>query len=752
MKVEQIQKNFVALQKVFEQEARALAKLRIHVKLVVGTKSYATLDNSVIQIALNPWEAAFSWEIIKRILRFKFHHEIQHVLSTDSHEFVSGIEDCADIFKGKGAGEERAKELGKWLVNGTEDGRIENIMVIVRRGLKKLRDWYRLKEFETTEVKTGEMSDIEMALMNLHSVACRGYLCKGFAKHFAGTPVYDKVIEQLESIKKAVTSSTTRGMADRCREMAESLAELIDPAEEKELESLSEKGQEQVIVLSNKNIEGFDKGKNWKEKFNKSSKIIAILEDTDEDKAPKGDSEGESIIPDEIIDLRTKKPKSDESEASEGKSEGSSGSNSEENSEDGSGNGKSVGNSDGEEGDGSESSGSSGGDSEGEDSEDGNSAGGKSKGEKSDSSSESGSSGSSGSSSDGEESNEEGSKGKPKKSADEFIEEKVKELDESLEKSDRLQEEMVNQEKTRKLQIVREISQNGTPERDINKPDMKNIMLDVTTRQQPWKTPAYHPYPKERWNLTDAPYEVISKAMTIREDVKKALASETEQTVGGLYEGDFDVDNIANLCLGSFDCFKRESTHKDEVHFDITILKDNSGSMGGSINTRCCTAMALLEDIVKGIPGISLKIADYSDIKHGIIKDWDDNSGEFSYSWSYHENEDVDGGQIDDFSMDLFASELVARPQATNKMLLILTDGEPCVPREALNEILTRSRQAGVYIFVFFIGYDAERITRNKDRYEDMYGEGCCIAVPFDEDMMNLGDTFVELLRANVKF
>ena len=753
MKIEHIEKNFRDYQKVLEREAKTLTGIPIRIQLVVSMDSYATCDNSTIQIGLYPWEAAFNWEIVKRIIRFKFHHEIQHVLSTDSTEFISAIEDIADVFTSNGVCKKRAKKFGKWLVNGTEDGRIENLMVILRKGIKKLRDWYRLKEFETTEVSPSDgMSDIELALMNIHSVACRGYLCKGFATHYKGKPVYNVVIDCLEDIKRAVVATTTRGMGDVCREMANKLVSLIDAKQEQEIgESMSEKSEQELIFVSNKNIENLDKGDKWKEKLNKNSKIIAILEDSDEEQQP-GESSGDGIVPDEIIDLRTKKP---EKEDNDEKSKSSSKGGSEEKSE-----GDAQQNSNGESADGdSENSDSSPGDSadgsdekagESADNSAGNSSESASDGESTDFSTKSegndqgnGKSGSQGKSESG------GKSEKP--SVDEYLEKKLNDLEESLEKSDNLQDEMEGREKARKLQIIKEIQQNGVAERDRNKPEMKNIMLDVEKRQSPYCMPEYRPYDKDRWN-SDAPYEIIAKAAGIREDVKKALASETEQTIGGLYEGDFDIDNIANLCLGSFDCFKKESTHKDEVHFDITILKDNSGSMGGKVNERCCTAMALLEEIVKGINGISLKIADYSDQKHGIIKDWDDMSGEFNYSWSYYENERVDGGQYDDVSIDLFASELVARPVATNKMLCILTDGEPCVPRKALQEILTRGRQNGVYIMVFFIGYDAEKIARNKDKYEDVYGEGCCFAIPYDEDMMNLGDVFVELLRANVKF
>lgn len=716
MKEDQIMKKFGDYQKVLEREAKTLTGLSIRIRLIVSTSSYATADNSTIQIGLNPWEAAFNWEIVKRIVRFKFHHEIQHVLSTDSAEFSSAILDIADAFEAAGVCRTRSESFGKWLVNGVEDGRIENLMVTLRKGLKKLRDWYRLKEYETTEVSEGEdMSNVELALLNIHSVACRGYLCKGFATYYSKEKVYEVVMDCLDNIKKAVTATTTRGMCDECREMAEKLLCLVDKRQEDEIgEKLSEKAEQEVIFVSNKNIENLDKGGKWKEKLNKSSKIIAILEDVDEDERSEGDADdADVVVPDEIIDLRTKKPEKKEDDG--------------------------------------EISASSKGATKNNEKDDGDGSQGSPDGSQTDLNAEDDSK-SAESNENESEGNSERSVGSEKQSTGEFLEKKLEDLEDMLDKSDKLQDEMESKERSRKLQVIREIQQNGVEDRDRNKPDMKNIMMDVEKRQNPYRMPRYYPYAKEGWRVVDAPYDVIAKATDIREDVKKALASETEQTIGGLYEGDFDIDNIANLCLGSFDCFKKESTLKDSVHFDITILKDNSGSMGGKVNERCCTAMALLEEIVKGINGISLKIADYSDLKHGIIKDWDDMSGEFNYSWSYYENVNVDGGQYDDVSIDLFASELVARPAATNKMLCILTDGEPCVPREALQEILTRARQHGVYVMVFFIGYDAERITNHKDRYEDIYGEGCCFAIPFSEDMMNLGDVFVELLRANVKF
>lgn len=735
MKESELKTLFQEFERTAEKDLLASTGLAVRVCCTVSTVSYATYDHSTIQIGLYPWEAKLPRFLVERILMFKKEHEKQHILSTNSKDFSAGIEDVAEIFETKGMCRSRSSECGKWLVNGLCDGRIENLMVSSRKGLKKLRDWYRLREYEETVIVAPGLMDmtmIELAIMQLHSVACRGYLCKGFAKHYKGEPVFDKVIENLDNVKKAVSASTTRAMANACYEIAESLKDLINTTEESELEKVSEKSEEIIVVLSNKNVEDLNKGKDWREKLNKASKIVAILEDTDEECS---EESGEGIVPDEIIDLRTKKPKNEEESEGESANDGDE--------KDGSSKKSSAGlskeSSDGDEeasGDG-ESSGT--GDSEASDGDDGESSSG-----------ESGEDGKSGKSS----GDSKGSgKGKSKsKSVDDYLEDKLSELSDDLQKSDELQKESMKQEADRKMQVIREINQNGVQERDRNKPDMQGIMLDVKNRQSPYHFPDYRPYDKSRWSLSDAPYDIISKTMPIRQKVKEALASESTQTISGLYEGEFDVDNISNLVLGSFDCFMKENTHKDEVHFDITVLKDNSGSMGGSINERCCKAMATLEECVKGVKGVSLKMADYSDRKHGIIKDWDEQSGEFSYAWSYYRNEGVDGGQYDDVSIDLFASELVARPSATNKMLLILTDGEPCVPREALNEILTRARQNGVYVFVFFIGYNSEHITRNKDRYEDMYGEGCCIAVPTTESMDNLADTFVELLKANVKF
>ncbi len=735
--------------KVAEKDLLASTRLPVRVNCVISTESYATMDNSTIQIGLYPWEAKLPRFLIERILLFKKEHEKQHILSTDSTEFVAGIEDVAETFATKGMCRERAEDCGKWLINGLCDGRIENLMVSSRKGLKKLRDWYRLQEYEETVVVAPGMMQItmvELALMQLHSVACRGYLCKGFAKHYKGQPVFDKVIDNIDRVKKAVTASTTRAMANVCREIAEDLLDLIEPTEEAELSKLSEKSEEIVVILSNKNVENLNKGKDWKEKLNKASKIIAILEDTDEESSSENSEDG--VVPDEIIDLRTKKPKSDEDTENQNAGKGSS---NEKTSQ-----GDAEKSESGSAGDGDEESGDSHGSAEGsecnENASEGSSGGNSQESaEKSKNDDSEGSGEGSRESSSGESSSSDG-KSPKSKSVSEFLEEKLSELDESLKKSDELQEQTRKQEVERKIQVIREIQQNGVQERDKNKPDMKQIMLDVEKRQDPYRFPDYRPYDKERWRVVDAPYDIIAKTMPIRQKVKETLASESSQQIGGLYEGDFDVDNISNLVLGSFDCFMKENIHKDEVHFDITVLKDNSGSMGGAINERCCKAMATLEECVKGIPGVSLKMADYSDRKHGIIKDWDEQSGEFSYAWSYYLNEDVDGGQYDDVSMDLFASELVARPSATNKMLLILTDGEPCVPREALNDILTRARQNGVYVFVFFIGYNPEHIIANKDRYEGMYGEGCCIAVPTTDDMDNLADTFVDLLKANVKF
>lgn len=703
MKIEELKAKTQAMCTVFANNIKTYAKKVVRVLITFNGESFATADHSLIQIGLMPHETEWEWDNILKVLRFKKDHELQHILSTDSEEFSAAIRDISDQFTSAGLNKALSLKYGKFLVNGLEDGRIENIMVTERKGSKPLRDWYRLMEYEVYTCSENT-HPLLTAITQLHSVACRGFFEKGFT---TVCEVGDETREIVEScvslVSQAVSATTTRGCGDACREIAKKLLPLLklDSSNDGNTDDeLDKELAEKLANMSNNNISNLDKGENWREQIQTGSKIIGILTDESEE----SDSDGNSIVPDEIIDLRTKNSESkDDSEENSPKEKKPS-----------------KGESNTQEGDISEESDDA--------------------------------SGNTGEELDDSTKENAGKAGDDSKSVEDVIKDRIKDLEEDIERTLRKQEELVERQQNLKLQKITQAE--PTSERDKNsKPLDKDVTTDIAQRHHynPNNMPQEIPYNKENWQKQDCPFDIESRANRIREDIKKVLAKDVEDNYREeLYEGDFDVDGITKLCLGDFSIYKEKADEPDTVWHDILFLKDNSGSMGGYKNLKCCEAMAMIEEIVKGINGISLKIADYSDKKHGIIKNWSDNDMSFNYAWSYCYNERTDCGQIDDYSIDYYSTELAQRPAATSKLMLLLTDGEPCVPRDDVLEMVNRARQNGITFLIFFIGYNKERILSEPSRYEDIYGKGCCYAI--DKELSNLEEEFLNLLKANVKY
>ena len=118
-----IKERFQTLRTVLERQILAHFKKSVVVDLLVEGDCYVTQQQDKMRLGLMEDETKEDWETIRNIIRFKFHHELQHLLSTNPEQFQNAITDCKHVFESVGIKSYNAMNWAKILVNGLEDGR-----------------------------------------------------------------------------------------------------------------------------------------------------------------------------------------------------------------------------------------------------------------------------------------------------------------------------------------------------------------------------------------------------------------------------------------------------------------------------------------------------------------------------------------------------------------------------------------------------------------------------------------------------
>lgn len=751
----------------------------IPIKFDIDYVSYT--DHKKIVIGVYPEEAiTMSDEDIARVVRFKVGHECQHIKST-TDDFDSTIYEVKDIWMKK------ADELGvkisdrfcikqaQHLVNGLEDGRIENIMCVDYPGLVGVRNWYRLKEW--CSIDANNFDEMSLMLASIHSVATRGLHLPNFDAAADKFGVKELINSTLGRIGDFVSSVSCKKAMEYCKSIAEDIAEKIVLAMSKhkvsDWDDMINNILENLDEIKRRAKEG-NFGKPGEPGNQENVPIVSIL--TDDNNCE--ESEGEGETPDIIIDLRKNRPESSEKEESDNdddkkpivirpedeeeeesdKKQSSSGSSSSnEDSDDEDSEESKGGSSNDENSEGKDSKGCS---SDNEDSQNSSNAEKENKNDdKKSKNSQNGNSEDKAQSKDTPENTQEGEEGTQNASDEENItesdseapeasqsssedsgnegkpsdqmpqqsddvkdtlsEKQIKELAEKM--LDKVSEETLTEARTltesSRINREREAELERKSTQKLSSSEIAEIekMYDGRRFRETTSKQILNRCPKK-----PCPTEAKRRGDRLGTEIDNILATKSTPDRSELYSGDLDEDRLANLCMGQYDIFLEdgEPYEKDSCCF---VLIDQSGSMSYGNKWQCAgTAAAEIEEAFKG--RIPLKIASFteeSSILHYEIKSWDDNDTDYSYSWSFFTQYGPMSGNYDAYDITVATKELMKRTE-DKKLLIVLSDGAPCCSNVMVRDAVQYARDNGIFVISLFFG-DEDYINREWSTYEYMY-------------------------------
>lgn len=755
---------------------------RIALELTVGGRgSYTNGTKLTVDVTYEEAEE-MSFGDLTKIAKFKSYHEASHVRFTDNAQYEKVAQDMTQIWveDAKDKGEEvNFSQLYKFaykLLNAICDGRIENILVTLLPGLRKLRDWYRLG-CEWQSYKDVQRSPLMEVFNNILTIATCGLYCKGFDKKFSvGTTERDIVDRCIEPISTYVSSDTIMDGRDAAVEIAKNISDLV-------IDAYKNNGSQMPQDLSDMMSDDADNNNfnrdNTSEKAD-NSLVIGILTDDSEE----GEDSEDGVKPDIIIDLRKNPPKPNQKDEEEESENGSSGSGSEQESDSenesensNSQNSKSTfGDLEKEEKeedkDGGEGSSESDSDKESDESSESNSS---SKGSEEDSDQKEEEKSGDGTDDNSEKDSDNNSKGKKNSSKNQSKSEDSKESEDisSSEKEDKAKGEskeghssleqlnslMANAEAFEKAieerlravaedlanQVAREIQTTNASIEASDKVEESNKTLLTESDQQLLRDEGFlgrytndiHPNKIEPYHKgSKLPIEIKNRGSQTRNTVENIIASQQEMDREDVYSGELNEAALGKFICGRGDIFRMEGEEK-EPSLAVYIAKDDSGSMYGHKENMACEALAEIEEVFK--PLVPLKITTFTERYFDVIKEWDDKDSR-SYTWDFHREHEPDGGNDDALAIMNGAMQLLKRPEE-KKLLIIISDGLPCCSPESVHKAVEWARKNGIFVISFFIGNERE-VTEMWPTFKAMYTRYFCGVNP-----KILGTTLCKFLR-----
>ena len=195
-------------------------------------------------------------------------------------------------------------------------------------------------------------------------------------------------------------------------------------------------------------------------------------------------------------------------------------------------------------------------------------------------------------------------------------------------------------------------------------------------------------------------------------------------------KGKLDPNKLWQLSVGEYRIFEKKGD-PDETDYAVSILVDNSGSMGcqvydeetkANLGTRAVcakNACVVFEEGLKGL--VPLKIARFEEngaLIHHEVRGFEEASKTKNYSWDMSTG--TGNGNTDGFSIDVAVHELAKRPEK-EKILFVLSDGCPTGYRSTkdglthVREVVEAARKNGIRVIAIRFGIDA------VDTYKYMY-------------------------------
>ena len=774
-------------------------------KLTFSPDNHSFTDQKLINIGVETWPADTKDELLLS-LDFSLGHEMQHIRSTPNKIWRWGHQRAYEVFLMETAkivtpkkkwlfrNDNDFKIFEKWLfengyplnfrllhqmsvyvLNCVEDGRIERIRSVKRKGFKEKVILFRGKEWKAEELPAEPFENLDDAdkigilLNQVLSLSTTSLYQKGF-RFYQGTELWDECQELIPCIKAAVSSFDCKG----CMENGIEIIKLLTPRILKACKLPDfEEFMQKLLEMVSKMMEA-DYGED--EFDQESGSTGGLFGPSDMDSEEKSDeknssSEGKSKASDPETEKSSESDK--DMESKDGSEKGTEANAKESQDAKGSGQG-SDGQDHGEVSD-SQSNGTS---CAKESAEAADKKGSGEISERENSGKELNKAGSQmaeyamsfGESSETEDTgsdNDSGQatvqkneselstangkrKGNSKLSGiaeGEFTDDMQKQIEEAMEKAAISQEadtrlikesldEVASKPVQPKNQFPHQRKQENSGTDIAGNPKAENVVkLYPNTEFKEMK---------RKYELKDAlPFDLKGKSDRFSAKIDEVLKNQYKPAIRCRKSGKVDGMMLHKLAMNKTDIFIKPAI-VNEFSGCCYMLVDNSGSMGYGEESKREYAWLAVSEIEAGYSKLMpLKIVAFDTqraVVHEVVKDWNEKpQRSCAYNFMLHGRDG--GGNMDGFSISVAADEIL-RQNGRKKLLLVLSDGAPD-SYERTKQAVDWARKQGIIVAgIYFSEVDDEPSDYEIERFEGMYGDKgyaiCCSPNQISEKLYNL--------------
>lgn len=233
--------------------------------------------------------------------------------------------------------------------------------------------------------------------------------------------------------------------------------------------------------------------------------------------------------------------------------------------------------------------------------------------------------------------------------------------------------------------------------------DFAKKEMEKRAREDAREHRRYVPHPdalaRDRWQVVKARDDVYgylrdtvnSQVHALRAKLYAILrARKDSHYVGDRERGQLDAASLYSVRLGNKRVFS-EKTKAEEINTAVTIVLDQSGSMGSDGKIECAQKMAIALGETFAALGIPFEVFGFHNTPAGAASPSPDYSRTFPFDYMVYKtfNEPyrqvrgrlggvgVGSENVDGEAVIAFARRLAARPEA-RKLMFVLSDGAPC--------------------------------------------------------------------------
>lgn len=659
--------------------------------LNVGGGSYT--DGKKVVVGVPSVAFPMSKEILYSIIKALTGHETEHIESSDFDVFVQFQKDVKAYFK-KHYNLNISAELGRHMLNSTEDGRIEKRLVNRYPGYMKHIKLMNGIFWEQQPCQgQNEMTDF---LYSFTSMCVTGLKSKEWEKHYEGTEA-DALLDQMRPLMmKAINNPYAKGCAEDTMELVELIAPYMAVLLEdlKNQEALKEMPDMPDFQSNSPNEgEGSQPGTSNSAHFlePEEPKGKATDEATNEDEETskgKADDETEDESEDKSDEESLEGEKEEEDETNKEKDDKSS--------------------------DASDDSDATDEDQDSNDDE------------------QSPDSGDMGESDDKLPDNQEGDEEEEiELPTPEEIQEMIQEMIESLEDEIQSEAEQAMEQGEKEAERERQMEQreNVYTGHLVTK-DLKGLDKSVSFHQ-------VDPVTKRQHAIPDI---VLQRGRLINKELRKVFLNKQSPTSRNRRNGQLDMNSLWKKGVKDYNMFVKKGVPNDSSYV-VNVLVDASGSMKSSIArgssitklTKATEATAMIEEGLRDLVPVRITYftSGWGTVIHSTVKDFNQSSKQ-TLSWNRLPALQ-NAGNRDGYSIKIATREILKRPEQ-KKILIVLSDGLPVDPspstgqREVM-EAVREARQAGVIVIAIAFGTE-EEVESNKNVYKEMYQKGIIMVRP----------------------